>query len=293
MHRENETRVLSLTSDDSRGQTARVLRALAAEVNENVGLDEWHQFQSWLEDQHERRVVIPYAGALAGLVPPVAVRLRRDFSAVLSLIKGHALLHQLSRNRDPEGRIVASLDDYRDSGRPHRAAHLRGRRVRRLARGREKPCKRYGPSALLTPLESPPEMWRRWLNLDKSTVSRRLSVAGEGGWLDQQRGAARTPRAMAAGRPAARRDSGAPHGCTVANRGIRRRHRRGGQKCCSVTREGDRLHGCTVARGDIEEGGADERTRRESVARRSLRSSKSSSSPTSTCTTPSRGRGCA
>ena len=33
-------------------------------------------------------------------MPPVAVRLRRDFGAVLGLIRAHALLHQATRGRD-------------------------------------------------------------------------------------------------------------------------------------------------------------------------------------------------
>jgi hypothetical protein len=42
----------------------------------------------------------------------VAVRLRRDFSVVLSLIKAHAILHQATRDRDGDGRVVATLADY-------------------------------------------------------------------------------------------------------------------------------------------------------------------------------------
>jgi hypothetical protein len=49
---------------------------------------------------------------LAALIPPVAVRLRRDFGALLNLIRAHALLHQASRGRDAEGRIVATIEDY-------------------------------------------------------------------------------------------------------------------------------------------------------------------------------------
>jgi hypothetical protein len=45
-------------------------------------------------------------------VPPVAVRLRRDFAAVLNLIRAHAILHQASRDCDDQGRIVATVDDY-------------------------------------------------------------------------------------------------------------------------------------------------------------------------------------
>ncbi len=57
-------------------------------------------------------MTIPWAPDLADLVPPLAVRLRRDFGTVLTLIRAHALLHQASRERDGAGRIVAALDDY-------------------------------------------------------------------------------------------------------------------------------------------------------------------------------------
>lgn len=56
--------------------------------------------------------MIPYARCLAELVPPVAVRLRRDFGALLMLIRAHALLQQGSRVRDDEGRVVATILDY-------------------------------------------------------------------------------------------------------------------------------------------------------------------------------------
>ena len=49
---------------------------------------------------------------LAELVPPIAVRLRRDFKTVLMLIRAHALLHQASRLKDEQGRVVATLEDY-------------------------------------------------------------------------------------------------------------------------------------------------------------------------------------
>lgn len=51
-------------------------------------------------------------GDLAALIPPVAVRLRRDFGALLNLIRAHAILHQASRERDAGGRITATLHDY-------------------------------------------------------------------------------------------------------------------------------------------------------------------------------------
>jgi hypothetical protein len=85
---------------------------LAEEAGEaGPDLASWHALQVWLESA-EHRVWIPYAKMLAQLIPPVAVRLRRDFGAVLNLIRAHALLHQATRERDAAGSIVATLEDY-------------------------------------------------------------------------------------------------------------------------------------------------------------------------------------
>jgi DNA-binding transcriptional ArsR family regulator len=112
LHPENETRLLSLTVTDTQDQTRAVMAALAEEAGEaELNLEVWHALQMWLQTA-EHRVWIPYAGKLAELVPPVAVRLRRDFGAVLNLIRAHALLHQASRERDAEGRTVATIEDY-------------------------------------------------------------------------------------------------------------------------------------------------------------------------------------
>jgi hypothetical protein len=111
LHPENETRLLSLSATDTRDQTKLVLARLAADDLEEPDLTRWHDLQVWLATA-EHRVTVPYAAALAELVPPVAVRLRRDFRAVLSLIRSHALLHQASRERDPVGRIIATVEDY-------------------------------------------------------------------------------------------------------------------------------------------------------------------------------------
>lgn len=112
LHPENETRLISLTVTDTQDQTRDIMAALASEKEgEKPDMEAWHALQSWLEGT-ERRVTIPYAGELAGRIPPVAVRLRRDFGAILSLVKTHALLHQASRERDGDGRIVATTGDY-------------------------------------------------------------------------------------------------------------------------------------------------------------------------------------
>lgn len=113
LHPENETHLLSLTVTDTQDQTRSVIRALAKRKKEEADLALWLALQEWLAGpEAERRVEIPYAEDLAELVPPVAVRLRRDFGAVLNLVRAHAVLHQANRKRDEEGRIIADLDDY-------------------------------------------------------------------------------------------------------------------------------------------------------------------------------------
>ena len=111
LHPENETRLLSLTVTDTPEQTRNILRAMASETVENHDYTEWHEFQAFLAAS-DCRVVIPFADMVALLVPPQAVRLRRDMRQVLSLIKAHAIVHQLNRERDSDGRIIATLRDY-------------------------------------------------------------------------------------------------------------------------------------------------------------------------------------
>ena len=116
LHPENETRLLSLTVTDTPEQTRAVLQELAntrSDINarNKVDLRPWQSLQIWLGGA-EHLVVIPFAKKLALLIPPVAVRLRRDFSMLLSLIASHAILHQATRKRSPDGRILATLGDY-------------------------------------------------------------------------------------------------------------------------------------------------------------------------------------
>jgi hypothetical protein len=112
LHPENETRLLSIATNDSRSQTKAIMKSLAR-GGRDFGIDPaWAALQEWL-DGAEHRVEIPYAEPLADAIPPVAVRLRRDFTALIALIGAHAILHQATRERDREGRVVATLDDYK------------------------------------------------------------------------------------------------------------------------------------------------------------------------------------
>jgi hypothetical protein len=116
MHPENETRMLSLEIDDSENQTKKVLDKVAQVhgLRDIVSVDykPWQDFQRWLATG-ERRVVVPFATVMVELIPPVAVRLRRDVGQVICAIQAHALLHREQRSRDAAGQIVADIDhDY-------------------------------------------------------------------------------------------------------------------------------------------------------------------------------------
>jgi transposase-like protein len=183
LHSENETRLLSLTVTDTQDQTRNVLAALAEEsAGDGPDLKRWHALQVWLE-RAEHRVTIPYSKTLAFLVPPIAVRLRRDFGAVLNLIRAYALLHQASRERDDQGRIVATIEDY---------AAVRELVADLVSEGIEatvpttvretvetvKRLREHGKGEPVTVAEL-----ARELELDRSAVSRRVKNAKDRGYL--------------------------------------------------------------------------------------------------------------
>jgi hypothetical protein len=182
LHAENETRMLSLTITDSHFQTAAIFRALAQEnIYADADLTQWHALQTWLS-KGPTRVVIPFADELAQLVPPVAVRLRRDFKTVLMLIRGHALLHQASRLKDEQDRVVAALEDY---------AAVRELVADLVAEGVEATVKPEIREVVDTTARLIAEGYdevrqanlKAVLDLDKSAISRRVAGALDGGFL--------------------------------------------------------------------------------------------------------------
>ena len=192
LHPENETRLISLTVTDTQQQTRDIMAALADEgAADGPDLDSWHALQQWLA-RAERRVTIPYAKELAAKIPPLAVRLRRDFGALLNLIRAHALLHQANRERDREGRIIATIADY---------AIVRGLAADFVSEGMEatvSPTVRETVTTVgrlhhKTKKAATLRDIAEELKLDKSTASRRVSTAIDKGFiknLEDQRGKA-------------------------------------------------------------------------------------------------------
>jgi hypothetical protein len=189
IHPENETRVLSLTVNDSKAQTAAILaelgRSHATNERPAVDLTEWLQLQTWLQHRGEHRVVIPYAGVLATLIPPLAVRLRRDFSILAALIGAHALLHQVNRPRSGSGAVEATLEDYAV------VAALVGPLIAEGVGSTVSDPVRETVETLATIEAETPDsetgvkthVLADKLELHKTTITRRLAVAVEGGWV--------------------------------------------------------------------------------------------------------------
>lgn len=189
LHPENETRLLSLTISDTAEQTLAVMAAAAREAEGREAeearkppdLEPWRALQRLLA-AGEAPVIAPFASALAGLTPPVAVRLRRDFGALLTLVRAHALLHRDSRARDAKGRIVATLEDYavvRDL-----TADLFAEGVSRAVSAADRETVRTVEA--LTVEHSggvPVYAVARRLRLDDAAASRRLHKCAGKGWL--------------------------------------------------------------------------------------------------------------
>ena len=183
LHAENETRLLFLTVTDTQDQTKVVMAALAEEAGEaGQDFEPWHALQIWLE-RAEHCVWIPYAKKLAELIPPVAVRLRRDLGALLNLIRAHALLHQATRKRDGEGRIVGTIEDY--AAVRELVVDLVGEGVEATVpitvRETVEAVKRMRKDSNGEPV-TVAELVRR-LELDRSAVSRRARNAKDRGYL--------------------------------------------------------------------------------------------------------------
>jgi hypothetical protein len=184
LHPENETRLLSLTVTDTQDQTRAVMAALAEEAGQGgPDLEAWHALQVWLESA-EHRVFIPYAKILADLIPPVAVRLRRDFGALLNLVRAHALLHHATRERDAEGRIVATIEEDYAAVR-ELVADLVSEGIEvtvpKTVRETVEAVKRLREASSGEPV-SVVELARE-LKLDRSAVSRRVRNAKDRGYL--------------------------------------------------------------------------------------------------------------
>jgi hypothetical protein len=235
LHPENETRLLSLAITDTPAQTRAVMLAQADEAEDDtVDYEPWHAYQRWLASD-ERRVVVPFARALVIEIPAMAVRLRRDFPTLLSLIKAHALLHRELRARDERGRIVANITDY---------AAVRELISDLFSEGIDAAV----PKTLRETVEAVQRLAKdevsvteiaQALDLDKSSVSRRVRVAISKGYLVNRETAKGKRARIAPGDPMPDDTEILPHPGKLAD-------------CCSVAASTEGIHTTSPAASEAE-----------------------------------------
>jgi len=111
LDRELATRLIGYTVRDDEELTRAIMLAAAQEDSEPFDFAAHHALHRWIATQ-PAVVTIPFGQKLAKETNASAVRLRRDFPAVLGLIRAHALLHQATRERDEDDRVRAEPADY-------------------------------------------------------------------------------------------------------------------------------------------------------------------------------------
>jgi len=175
------TRVLEVALADDPDQTRQVMRAHARAVMDNGAsqpdLGPFLAMQRWLEVSGASHVTVPFAAVLADLVPPAAVRMRRDFRQLLTCIQAVALLHQQQRDRAADDSVIATLVDYahaRELLTPIFDAVI----AEGLTNAVRETVEAVNPDEEVTEATLVTR-----LGLSKSTVSYRVGRAVSGGWL--------------------------------------------------------------------------------------------------------------
>lgn len=114
IHPEDESRMLSVTLNQSPEQIAEALMTQALGTGKKVDPLEtgpWFALYDYVRSGPVQ-VEIPFAGEIAKRLPTTHDRVKRDFPQVLSLLTAHALLHSCSRERNGDGAVVATANDY-------------------------------------------------------------------------------------------------------------------------------------------------------------------------------------
>jgi hypothetical protein len=106
-------RMLRLETDDSTEQTKKILLAMAeaaASNRDEPELTQWHAVSKILGEPAQ--VKIQFAGYLAKSISPAALRIRRDFKHLLTMIEACTVAHRFQRSQDENGALIATVADY-------------------------------------------------------------------------------------------------------------------------------------------------------------------------------------
>jgi hypothetical protein len=176
------TRCLTIPLPDDEDQTRAIMNAEAREaegtVTDQINYEPFHAYQRWLAVYGEHRVVVPFARALAKLVPAKNVRMRRDFKQSLTGIKTFAFLSQTKRAKKESGEIIATIpEDYT------RARKLLAPLLDSLLSDGITPAIRKTVDAIKDDEEISEAALVQRLNMSKNGVAYRVHHAIAGGWL--------------------------------------------------------------------------------------------------------------
>jgi hypothetical protein len=113
---EDANRCLSLYTDERPEQTRRIITTLGLMYGGNTQsadiariVEKHHALQRLLQGY---QVVVPYAPNLGRLLNCEGVEMRRGFPQIIATIQAVTLLHQFQRERDGQGRLLATPGDY-------------------------------------------------------------------------------------------------------------------------------------------------------------------------------------
>lgn len=179
---QTSTRVLTVSISDSPEQTRAVMRAEAvraagqAAVIDADMIERFRDYQRWLAGGPSD-LIVPFAQQLAEMIPASETRMRRDFKQLLSVIETVALMNQQRREKDAEGCLVASLDDYAW------ARTLLLQTFKTAVGGGITPAIRQTVLAVEDGQETSQSDLMRRLRLSKGAVAWRTNRAIRGGWL--------------------------------------------------------------------------------------------------------------
>src|SRR5262245_60659061 len=202
------TRMLEIPLPDDKEQTRAVMKAHARSVqpgqDKQEDLTPYLALQRWLTLAGVHRVAVPFADGLADLVPPHAVRMRRDFRQLLTCVQAIALLYQCQRSKSHEGWIVATINDYAQ------ARTLLAPIFDTILSEGVTPTIRQTVVAVAPTEEVTEAELALRLNLSKSTVHYRVHRALAGGWLVNNEKRERHPAKLARGVPLPEESSALP-----------------------------------------------------------------------------------
>jgi hypothetical protein len=118
LHPENETRVFPIYLDESEAQTSRIVGSILKEAsglasNEAERARIQQRWQDAIRLLEPAEVAVPYADRI--VIPSAPLRIRRDARRLIDVVRVIAWLCQHQRQRDAEGRILATEEDFHEA----------------------------------------------------------------------------------------------------------------------------------------------------------------------------------